>query len=113
MTGGALHTVETEDESFDGGGGVWLPRCAGTQAVSAQRVPLAAGGGREGAAAAARTPNGAYAEFAKAIRNTTLRRTHVGPTTLRASAFSLFKPTRQRRRQSCCFLASSRVAIES
>ena len=56
VTGGALHTVETEDESFDGGGGVWLPRCAGTQAVSAQRVPLAAGGGREGAAAAARTP---------------------------------------------------------
>ena len=71
MTGGALDAVETEDESFDGGGGVWLPRCAGTQAVSAQRVPLAAGGGREGAAAAARTPNGAYAEFAKAIRNTT------------------------------------------
>ena len=40
-----MDALELEDESSDGGGGV---AAAGTQAFSAQRVPLAAGGGRWG-----------------------------------------------------------------
>jgi len=39
---------ELENESSDGGGGVATALPGSTQAVSAQRVPLAAGGGRGG-----------------------------------------------------------------
>ena len=39
---------ELEDESSDGGGGVATALPGSTQAVSAQRVPLTAGGGRGG-----------------------------------------------------------------
>ena len=52
VVGGALDAVELEDESWSRrmAAAVWPPRhrAAGTQAVSAQRVPLAAGGGRGG-----------------------------------------------------------------
>eukprot|EP00964_Phaeocystis_antarctica_P148712 scaffold115645_cov63-Phaeocystis_antarctica.AAC.8 len=60
VVGGALDAVELEDESWSRrmAAAVWPPRhrAAGTQAVSAQRVPLWQLAAAEGAAAAAGTP---------------------------------------------------------